>query len=223
MTAVVEPVTFAELTSPAAARLWPLIERIQARHGIERYGAPQAHPPPSRSAAGPPHRDQNPKDDTDAGDVFARRNLRRADPLGARVALPSAPRSFHLCASAIKAVGRTPACCNSRTVETLIGAAPPLARPEIAAFAPDAEVSEAPTELEKDSGPTGLAWGPAGPVPRRSAGQRLSWTLSASTSTDFTRRRARPLEGFAQSPPPSLSNQKSPSWSTRRGASRSFD
>lgn len=46
VTAVVEPVTFAELTSPAAARLWPLIERIQARHGIERYGAPQAHPPP---------------------------------------------------------------------------------------------------------------------------------------------------------------------------------
>jgi hypothetical protein len=38
---VVEPVTFAELTSPAAARLWPLIERIQARHSIE--GAPEPH------------------------------------------------------------------------------------------------------------------------------------------------------------------------------------
>ena len=46
VTAVVEPVRFAELTSPAAARLWPLIERIQARHRIERQGAPQAHPPP---------------------------------------------------------------------------------------------------------------------------------------------------------------------------------
>lgn len=46
VTAAVEPVTFAELTSPAAARLWPLIERIQARHHIERQGAPQAHPPP---------------------------------------------------------------------------------------------------------------------------------------------------------------------------------
>ncbi len=46
VTAVVEPVTFAELTSPVAARLWPLIERIQARHRIERHGAPQAHPPP---------------------------------------------------------------------------------------------------------------------------------------------------------------------------------
>jgi hypothetical protein len=46
VTRAVEPVTFAELTSPAAARLWPLIERIQARHSIERQGAPQAHPPP---------------------------------------------------------------------------------------------------------------------------------------------------------------------------------
>ena len=43
---VVEPVTFAEMTSPAAARLWPLIERIQARHRIERQGVPRAHPPP---------------------------------------------------------------------------------------------------------------------------------------------------------------------------------
>jgi hypothetical protein len=46
VTTAVEPVRFAELTSPAAARLWPLIERIQARHGIEREGAPRAHPPP---------------------------------------------------------------------------------------------------------------------------------------------------------------------------------
>jgi len=46
VTAVVEPVRFSELTSPAAARLWPLIERIQARHRIERQGAPKAHPPP---------------------------------------------------------------------------------------------------------------------------------------------------------------------------------
>jgi hypothetical protein len=46
VTAVVEPVRFADLTSPAAARLWPLIERIQARHRIERQGAPRAHPPP---------------------------------------------------------------------------------------------------------------------------------------------------------------------------------
>ena len=46
VTAVVEPVTYSELTSPAAARLWPLIERLQARHRTERNGAPQAHPPP---------------------------------------------------------------------------------------------------------------------------------------------------------------------------------
>ena len=46
VTAAVGPLRFAELTSPAAARLWPLIERIQARHRIERQGAPQAHPPP---------------------------------------------------------------------------------------------------------------------------------------------------------------------------------
>ena len=44
VTAAVEPVRFAELTSPAAARLWPLIERIQARHHVER--APKTHPPP---------------------------------------------------------------------------------------------------------------------------------------------------------------------------------
>jgi hypothetical protein len=46
VTPAVEPVRFAELTSPAAARLWPLIERIQARHRIEREGAPRAHSPP---------------------------------------------------------------------------------------------------------------------------------------------------------------------------------
>jgi hypothetical protein len=46
VTTAVEPVRFAELTSPAAARLWPLIERIQARHRTEREGAPRAHPPP---------------------------------------------------------------------------------------------------------------------------------------------------------------------------------
>ena len=43
---VVEPVTLSEMTSPAAARLWPLIERIQARHRIAREGVPKAHPPP---------------------------------------------------------------------------------------------------------------------------------------------------------------------------------
>ena len=46
VTRAVEPVTFAELTSPAAARLWPLIERIQARHSIELQAAPEPHPPP---------------------------------------------------------------------------------------------------------------------------------------------------------------------------------
>lgn len=46
VTSVVKPVTFAELTSPVAAQLWPLIQRIQARHRIEHQDAPKAHPPP---------------------------------------------------------------------------------------------------------------------------------------------------------------------------------
>jgi hypothetical protein len=55
VTAVVEPVRFAELTSPAAARLWPFIERIQARHRIERQGAPRRILLPVSPAAMPPH------------------------------------------------------------------------------------------------------------------------------------------------------------------------
>ena len=46
VTAAGGPVTFAELTSPAAAKLWPLIERVQARHRIEGQCALKAHPPP---------------------------------------------------------------------------------------------------------------------------------------------------------------------------------
>ena len=42
----VEPVTFADLTSPVAGRLWPLIERCQARRGIGGHSGPDAHPPP---------------------------------------------------------------------------------------------------------------------------------------------------------------------------------
>ena len=42
----VGPVTLEELTSPAAGRLWPLIERIQALHAVEGRVTPDPHPPP---------------------------------------------------------------------------------------------------------------------------------------------------------------------------------
>ncbi len=44
--ATAEPLRFGDLTSPIAARLWPLIERVQARHSAERQGAARAKPPP---------------------------------------------------------------------------------------------------------------------------------------------------------------------------------
>ena len=39
-------VAFADLTSPVAARLWSLLERVQARHDVGGRSGPDSHPPP---------------------------------------------------------------------------------------------------------------------------------------------------------------------------------